>query len=69
MGAMKQAFTCGPFAQGGQVPMSELFAIAADIGLKGVDVCGPYDIKDVVKEGPLGDGGEIGGGEWLLGFG
>ena len=52
MGAIKQAFTCGPFAQGGQVPMSELFAIAADIGLKGVDLCGPYDIKDVVKEAP-----------------
>ncbi len=52
MGRIKQAFTCGPFAQGGKVPMAELFAIAAEIGFKGVDLPGPYDITEVVKEAP-----------------
>ncbi|MCC7490771.1 MAG: TIM barrel protein [Fimbriimonadaceae bacterium] len=52
MGRINQAFTCGPFAQGGKVPMAELFATAAAIGFKGVDLSGPYDINEVVVEAP-----------------
>ncbi len=52
MGKIKQALTCGAFSRGGKVPMSELFAAAADIGLEGVDLAGPYDIHEVVKEAP-----------------
>ncbi len=52
MGKIKQAFTCGAFSRGGKVPMAELFSIAADIGFKGVDLPGGYDINEVVKEAP-----------------
>ncbi|MBI2299589.1 MAG: TIM barrel protein [Armatimonadetes bacterium] len=52
MGRINQAFCCGPFARGGQLPMSELFALAADIGYRGVDLSGPYPIAEVVVEAP-----------------
>ncbi|NUP99763.1 MAG: TIM barrel protein [Armatimonadetes bacterium] len=52
MGSINQALTCGAFSRGGKTPMAELFATAAEIGFKGIDLPGAYDIKEVVKEAP-----------------
>ena len=52
MGKINQAFTCGAFSRGGKVPMSELFAAAADIGFKGIDLPGAYPVEEVAKEAP-----------------